>query len=125
MKKLTVLALLAVLASGCASLDPRIGDISKDVSAIYEEDLILAYQMAEQHGDTLAMQCYMTLATLHASRLETPAPVGALSAYQAVRGVRRQLDDGISDEMRLGCAPLVSDSRSFILGLSKLLRGGL
>lgn len=141
-KLLKLLSVLALVTLGaCAGL----GDVTESAQATVAgdddagglqkftlADLRAASALADRTNDVLAKQCYEGLIPI----VESFGPkegedagrvIGAISAYQKVRNVRRTLEDGLSSELRdqllLACGPMLTDSRFAIARL--VLRFGL
>ena len=80
------------------------------------EDVRQAKLLAEQTNDMLAVKCWTYLEDFTVANtpgLETPAGkvVGIFSAYQQARNVRRTvIEVEISDQFRLECGPMLTDS---------------
>ena len=87
-----------------------------DLNEVVLEDVRQARIMAERTDDTLASKCWVYLEKV----AEANAPVagvprgnvvGALSAYQKVRNVRRAVTKvRNSDQLKMECGPMLIDS---------------
>lgn len=80
---------------------------------------------AKAHGDTLALMCYQYLAGQlpSATTASGTAISGPISGFQHLRDLGRALDQGISQDFQLNCAPLLSDARANLLKLGVLGAG--
>ncbi len=119
----TLAIILALFLAGCGSItgdDPlsRLGDFTV-------ADLKAANDLAVSADDQIAMACYPELIKFVERvgdfRAETRTVAGAFSAYQRARNVRRRLELGLPDSLRIGCAALLNDSKRSVLRL--LTRG--
>ena len=114
-----IVLVLALLLSGCAQ---GIGAVKfgiqndPEFNEIVLEDVRQAMKMAIQTNDTLAVKCWAYLeefTVANAPGIETPAGkvVGVFSAYQRARDLRRTvIEVEISDQFRLECGPMLTDS---------------
>ena len=110
---------LALLLGACAQ---GIGAVSHGIQTdpefneIFLEDVQQAKLLAQQTDDKLAVKCWSYLeqfAITNAPGTETPAGkvVGVFSAYQQARNVRRTIVEvEISDQFRLECGPMLTDT---------------
>lgn len=122
MKYAAIALAFALALSACtAARDAALYEEGK-VASLTEfalEDLKAAHADALAHDDVIAATCWAKLAEKVAAlpgRTETQA-VGAFSAYQKARNVRRAVTNGISDDIKLACAALVADARRGVLSL--------
>lgn len=119
MKKWILICAVALGVSGCAQgiagVSAKIqtdGDFNELVLADVQQAII----MAERTNDELALMCwrYLEAFTLeNAPDAENPMGevVGAFSAYQKARNVRRTvIEVEISDQFRLECGPMLTDT---------------
>ncbi len=118
MKTLIGLMLL-VLVSGCAGgISGASGQLQTDTefNEIILEDVRQSILMAERANDELALKCWRyieTFALEHAPKegIESGKVVGPLSAYQKARNARRLVVEvKISDQFRLECGPMITES---------------
>lgn len=119
--RILLFAAFALLA-GCAGIAERVADQVQPVLDFALNDIRAAQDLAVAAGDEAAIQCYGVLEARVAKlgpRLEPPV-IGAVSAYQKARNVRRFIAAGISEELRAACAWMIMDSRSFLRGLATL-----
>ncbi len=116
----SILVLLAgLLLSGCAQTVEAIKHgIQQDAefNEIVLKDVRQAQLLAEATNDTIALKCWTYLeefAVANTPGMETRAGkvVGVFSAYQKARNVRRTIVEiEISDQFRLECGPMLTDS---------------
>ncbi len=112
------IVLLLVLGACSQTAGPiQIGiQTSTEFNEIGLEDVRQAKLLAERTNDTLAVKCWAYLEEFtveNAPGTETPAGkvVGVFSAYQKARNVRRTvIEVEISDEFRLECGPMLTES---------------
>jgi len=117
----------SLLLAGCSLLgtEPRDNDdLLARLATITQEDLDAAIVDAQSHNDILALACYQTLKpTLAALRDQAKfESKGSISRYQRARDLRRGVEGGIPDNVRLGCGGLLIDQRDFILRLGLMAR---
>ncbi len=97
-----------------------------EFNTYFLEDVQQAKVMATLTNDRLAVHCWTYLETFAEENapdptVETGNIVGALSAYQAARNVRRAIIEvKLSDDFRFECGPMLMDSRS-ALGRLRLI----
>lgn len=107
--------------AGQASADP-LGDIAKFTIA----DLQAADADAVAHNDVLSHACYPALIKF-VGELQTQGSnltvSGAFSAFQKARDLRRSVQGGIPDYLKLGCAPLVQDEVTLLVKLGAIGAG--
>lgn len=125
--KYVAIAFLAIVLSACAVQDRALVEAGKEASLaeFALADLQAAHADAMAHDDVIAATCWAKLAEKVAAlpgRTETQA-VGAFSAYQKARNVRRAVTNGISDDIKLACAALAADARRGVLTLPAALVG--
>lgn len=128
-----VISVLGALAlAGCSIIGSGDADgPGADLRAFALNDLHTASQLAGDfdfdglvdpdvaNGDALAAQCYAYLAGKAADPRENVIEVeGVVSAFQSARNVNRRVGDGLSDEFKIACGPLVMDARGNILRLT-------
>lgn len=121
-----LLALLAGLAlAGCdlagraslAAYEDRLA-----VAGFAENDLRAALADAEDHDDVVAVQCYGALLA-HVERWQrAPRTIGAFSAFQRARTVRRVMED---ERLNAACAALVGETKGSALRLLRAVGVGL
>ena len=112
-----VVAALALsgCAQGIAAVSGKI-QTDADFNELVLADVQAAIVLATQANDELALMCwnYLEAFTLeNAPDAENPAGkvVGAFSAYQKARNVRRTvIEVEVSDQFRLECGPMLTDS---------------
>ena len=119
MKKWVMICVAALALSGCAQGFGAVkAGIQTDAefNEIVLVDVQQAIVLATQANDELALMCwsYLEQFTLdNAPDAENPAGkvVGVFSAYQKARNVRRTvIEVEISDQFRLECGPMLTDS---------------
>ena len=110
--KLAIPLIFAGSLLGACTSGPELGELSDFVL----EDLKQARAIAERGNDTLALQCYDFLIPIVEARIDFPETeiVGGISGYQQTRNARRFIEGRESDEFKLACAPLISDSKSVL-----------
>lgn len=130
--KLILAAVGIMLLAGCATAEKGIGvakaaiQTSSEFNVIFVEDVSQALIMAERTNDELAVQCWTYLKEFAEANAPDPdvpqgEVVGALSAYQKARNVRRTvIEVEITDRFRMECGPMLTDSAGALgrLGLS-------
>ncbi len=111
--------LIGLLLSGCAQGVGAIKfGIQKDAkfNQLVLKDVRQARILAEDTNDWLAAKCWAYLeefTLVHTPGTLTPAGrvVGIFSAYQQARNVRRTIVEvEISDQFRMECGPMLTDS---------------
>lgn len=127
MKRLLTLALAGLLLGGCAGPTKFL----MDVEHFEEKDLRAAVTDAVIHKDAPAAMCYMTLLDIILNDLPNQplpsAPVGPVSAFQAVRDVAKAAQQGpgtspLAQKVNLGCAALFNDANADALRLGAKFR---
>lgn len=120
--RLMKLTIIALFLSGCASGNAEFNEFVL-------EDVQQAMIMAVRTDDILSVKCwtYLQDKAMDATT-DTTAPrgevVGALSAYQKTRNVRRTVTNlEISDQFKLECGPMLIDSVGAVsrIGIRALL----
>ncbi len=113
------LLLGAIFLGGCAQ---AIGGVKfgiqtdTEFNELFLEDVQQAIRLAEAGNDPLALKCWTYLEKFtieNAPNAENPAGevVGVLSGYQRARNVRRNvIEVKISDQFRLECGPMLTDT---------------
>lgn len=92
-------------------------------------DVTNAKHYAIQANDALAEQCWTYVEAWAMSKVPDPndpnAPIdpeikGAFSTFQVARNIRRTTQEGVSDEFRIACGPMIMESANALseLGLS-------
>lgn len=127
----SLLALLVALGlAGCGTLPNTVqnGDTQDEVEALVQfasDDLRAALADANAHGDVIAATCWSKLLEKvdDLPRLTEGRVIGAASAYQKARNIRRRVDAGWSDDVRLACAALADDGRSVLARLLRRIGG--
>lgn len=129
--KLILAAIGMVFLAGCAGQSvgatKTLIQTSSEFNEFFLEDAIQANIIAKRTDDPLAVQCWTYLEEF--ARANAPDPdvehgevVGALSAYQKARAIRRNVFDAeeISDDFRIACGPMLLDSAAALsrLGIS-------
>lgn len=116
----TIVLLLALLLSGCASVGEGIlkagttGDVRFKAA-----DVDVAIKIAQQAQDALAEACFKAIRK-HVDQEFKIETVGPVSAYAAARVRIKESRAGLSPEVHTACAPLVIDAGTFTsrLGLT-------
>ncbi len=111
---------LALLLTGCVGSLIGATKVGIQQSAEFNEivltDVREAILLAKSANDTLALKCWTYVeefAVANAPSVESPAGkvVGVFSGYQLARNVRRTVVEvEISDQFRLECGPMLTDS---------------
>lgn len=119
-----LLAPVAACTAGSNGLTPPT-DLRTSLSRITLTDLQNAEADAKANGDRLALMCYQYLAEQlpSAAAAGSAAISGPISGFQRLRDFGRALDQGVSQEFQLNCAPLLSDARANLLKLGALGAG--
>ena len=115
---LAALAMLALAACGQTVSGVSAGiQSSTELNEFFVEDVVQARIMAERTGDELAVLCWsyleeFAIANAPDGTVEQGEVVGALSAYQKGRNVRRAVVEvtDVSDDFRINCGPMLVDS---------------
>ena len=111
---------LALLLGACATFEKGVGAArlavleSPEFAEMTLVDVVNAKKLAALTDDKLSLRCWDHI---EASVDLTAAGevVGPLSAYQQARNVRRAvIEVEISDEFRIACGPMLTDSMSAI-----------
>ena len=113
-----IVLVLMLLVSGCAGIGAAKLGIQTDIefNELVLEDVRQAKLLAEQTNDTLAKKCWtyieeFTVANAPDVESLTSEVVGVLSAYQKARNLRRTvIEVEISDQFRLACGPMLTES---------------
>lgn len=121
-------ALLALTACGTLPNTVQDGDTQDEIEALVafaSDDLRAALADAQAHNDVIAATCWGKLLERveDIPRLTETRVIGAASAYQKARNIRRRVDAGWSDEVRLACAALADDGRGVIRRLLRRIGG--
>lgn len=93
----------------------------KVLTTIARDDLAEALRSAEAHNDIIAATCWRGLLV----KLDSvdggffTEPKGVFSTFQKTRNIRRVLTEGVSDELKVACAALRSDTRSAVLDIAR------
>ncbi len=119
MKKWILICVAALALSGCAQgvagISAKI-QTNADFNELVLEDVQQAIIMAERTNDALALMCWnyleaFTLENAPAAENLAGKVVGAFSAYQQARNVRRTvIEVEISDQFRVECGPMLTDT---------------
>ena len=110
-----LILLLGGCAQGIEGISGRIQSDSK-FNEIVLKDVQQAKLLAERANDPLALKCWSYIeefALANAPNTEIPAGkvVGVFSAYQKARNIRRLVVEvRISDEFRLSCGPMLTET---------------
>lgn len=130
------LATLALITLGaCATFEKGISvakvqiQQSPEFAELVLADALEARKLAEQTNDKLAVLCWDYIAEF--TRVNSPDPdtpigqvIGVLSGYQKARNVRRTVVEvEISDEFRIACGPMLTESMGALgrLGIRLIL----
>jgi len=125
--KITAIILAGLLLSGCAGniVTKAITSDDPDEISFVRKDLEAALASAKANDDQLGEMCWAAII----KKIEEPRTktnvVGALSAYQKARNVRRKLEGGLDTSLRIGCAPMLTESRKVIFSKLRKLAPGL
>lgn len=141
-KPLLAIVVFAILLAGCSSGSLKVidGGVSNTdelnqmtrLQVKYREDLKAAKKITKESGDKMGKMCVDELtkrADARDAKVSTE-PAGVLSTLLAIRAKKRGFEDGISDDFRIACAPLISSmikSISVLMtrALKRLASGGL
>ncbi len=91
------------------------------LTTIARDDLAEALRSAEAHDDLIAATCWRGLLV----KLDSvdggffTEPKGVFSGFQKARNIRRVLTEGVSDELKVACAALRSDTRSALIDIAR------
>jgi len=122
MRKLLCTCALALLLSGCTTFERGVGATgvairqSSEFAELVLADVLEAKKLAAQTNDKLALLCWDYVEEFtRANSLDPESPmgkvIGVLSGYQQARNVRRTVVEvKISDEFRLACGPMLTDT---------------
>lgn len=119
MRKWILICVAAIALSGCAKGFGAVKygiQSSAEFNEVVLADVQQAMILATQSNDELALKCwtYLEAFTLeNAPDADSPAGkvVGVFSAYQKARNVRRVvIEVEISDQFRLECGPMLTES---------------
>jgi len=130
-----LITLVAVmLIAGCSSNNVQLANdgvtsveelsLVTQARAKYRAELRTAKKIAEESNDRMGIMCMGELidrADARDTEVSTK-PTGVMSTLMAIRAKRRGLEDGVSDDLRIACAPLVS---SIVKSVSKLMSAAL
>ena len=120
---------LALLLGGCATFERGVGAArlavleSPDFAEMSLVDVVNAKRLAGLTNDKLSLMCWDHIETFVRANAPEPgteptiaaAKLGPLSIYQKARNVRRtMIEVEISDEFRIACGPMLTDSMSAI-----------
>ena len=126
MRKLFSLTALLILLSACATFEKGVLVARQKVltSPEFAEmtlvDVVEAKKLAALTEDKLSLLCWDHIETFVRENapeagVSTGKVVGPLSAYQQARNIRRTVVEvEISDEFRLACGPMLTDSMAAI-----------
>lgn len=119
MTKYIAIAILLSL-SACAALPQGDRQALADFTV---SDLKAAHASAVQTNDAVAARCWEVLAKHVNERAAAPTTeaVGAATAWQMARNLRRRLEQGVPEEVNAACAPLVTSAAGTVLKLRKLI----
>lgn len=129
--RLAAIVLALSLLGGCAQ---AVGGISHGIQTDAEfnelilEDVRQAKAMARATHDMLAAKCWsyvenFTVVNAPGDEMLAGEGAGVLSTYQKARNMRRSMTWEISDEFRLECGPMLTDSMGVLgrLGIRLVL----
>lgn len=112
------LSLLLLLAA-CTSQLPE-GDDLESLRQLTLADLRAAQKDAEAHKDIIGATCWKQLAISLEGLSDHDNPIiGIATAHQTARNIRRRLEAGVPEEIRLACAALVDDGSRFLIRLAR------
>ncbi len=122
MKHFVIIGVLFL--AGCAGAQAP--DERSGLREFVRADITSALLSATANEDRLAAMCWRALLEHMESqpKSEKARRAGVLSAYQRVRNFRRR-PRGIDEDVRIGCAPMVSESRARIFRKIRRLATGL
>lgn len=127
---LAITALLVLtLAQGCALREFR--DANPDVglrdalTTVAIDDLAKAYERAVAADDVIAAVCFRSLGEYLATLPKIPSgeTMGAFEAFERARILRLRIEKGMPDQVKIGCAALVSDEKALLLKLGLIASG--
>lgn len=128
MKKILGILVLSLFMSACATTQAinllqsgQETDLFSAVSKVTVADLDAAMADAQQNNDVIAMNCYPVLKkyVLMGSQGTTKI-VGAFSAYQKARDIKKGIGAGVPDDLKLGCAAMLQETRDFVLKMAAI-----
>lgn len=122
--RLFIVLLLAVFVVACSpTFTERVEDDERALAAFALVDLRMAQKNATARGDVVASTCYAHLASVVEARAAAVefSVVGPVSAFDKARAIRRRLDEGMSDQTRLACSALFSETKMTVARIAKLL----
>ena len=118
MRRIFALLLLAASLSGCAAGATAIktGIVNDaEFNLLVIEDVNQAILLATQSNDVLGLMCWtyiqeFALSHAPAEGVEVGEAVGIFSIYQKARNVRRTIQLELSDDFRMECGPMLTES---------------
>ncbi len=118
--------LIPLLLGACATFEKGVGAAklavleSPEFAEMTLVDVVNAKKLAALTDDRLSLLCWdhiedFVRTNAPADNIETGEAVGPLSTYQKARNVRRTvIEVDISDEFRIACGPMLTDSLSAV-----------
>lgn len=122
--RLFLILLLATFVVSCApAWTERIEDDERALAAFALADLRMAHRNAVSRDDVVAATCYAHLAAVVEARAVSVefSVIGPVSAFDQARAIRRRIDAGVSDQTRLACSALFSETKMTLARIAKLL----
>lgn len=118
LRKILVAGLMIGFLASCSSVATSIkSGIVNDAefNLLVIEDVEQSLLLATESGDALGFKCWtyihdFALANAPEEGMEVGTVVGFFSAYQKARNVRRTVQLEISDDFRLECGPMLTES---------------
>ena len=117
MKYFVIIGVL--LLAGCAGITEKV----EKVKSFARDDIEVARQIAVQQGDIISSTCYQAILDRKPKDQENIEPVGPISRQQVAAGLLHKFEDGISDELALGCAAKYLKIKSIKMKLGRSLFG--
>lgn len=123
MWRLFLVLTIAVLVSSCSTFTQRIEDDVEALAGFSLADLRAATRHAEGRGDVVAATCYAHLARVVEARSVSVdfAVIGPVTAFDQARAIRRRIDNGLSDETKLACSALFTETKLTFARIARLL----
>ena len=110
-----------LLLAGCAGITEKV----EKVKTFARDDIEVARQIAVQQGDIISSTCYQAILDRTPKDQEKIEPVGPISRLQVAAGLLHKFEDGISDELALGCAAKYLKIKSIKMKIGRALIPGL
>ena len=118
----TIVLLVVLLLSGCASVGDRILQAGTQGDVRFEPaDVDAAIAIADAAGDKVAADCYRAIRK-HVDQPVRIETVGPVSKYAAARLRIREARAGLAPDVHVACSPLILDAAEFARDLSSTIR---